>query len=397
MQTPTFTPYPECSSLQHLIVHELDIDDITKSFKAYIKEGKVPVDIAVSFLYAYAKKYIHTKFDSVWKSYGVTIANKGDTVTPLSVLEIEISTTDGSNKLECSIKPEDPHWLAMFALSVYRIGRVQNDDYKEKLKLKIVGQMKHLGFTSTNYPADIVFDTWQLNNDCNKLIAAFDMYFCKFPKHEKSYLRVCTINSRMKDCAALMSLGYITRLLNMQDDSDILDWVFTTQMAEELCNMIQDKEEYNVVDSYFPYQSDLMLVSKTYYSNSKNPQTHLFKHSIGTLSKSGRSRNARHVSDMNSLNIVQNAKIVAYAFATRFELNKPFQKQGAPTIPDGEREDSVIGEPQSTRAHEWFTFYQNRGFKLSKEIDAFVEREKRRLATMTLRDESIGKYVADNF
>ena len=104
--------------------------------------------------------------------------------------------------------------------------------------------MKHLGYTSANYPADIVFDTWQLCYDYNKMIAAFDMYFCKFPKHEKSYLRVCTINSRMKDCAALMSLGYITRLLNMQDDSDIFDWVFTTQMAEELWNMIKETEEY---------------------------------------------------------------------------------------------------------------------------------------------------------
>ena len=245
----------------------------------------------------------------------------------------------------------------MFILSVCRIGRVQNDDYKEKLKLKIVAQMKHLGFTPTNYPADIVFDTWQQNPNYNKLIASYDMFFCKFPKHDRSYLRVCTINSRMRDCSALMSLEYIKNLLNMEDDSDILDWIYTNQMADEICNMIKESEEYNVPDSYFSYQADLMLVNKAYYSNTKSLQTHLFIHSIGTLSKSGRSRNARHVSDINSLNFVQNAKIVAYAFATRFEFSKPFQEKDGPKDPDGEKEDQLDSEPESIDGHEWFTYY----------------------------------------
>ena len=90
------------------------------------------------------------------------------------------------------------------------------------------------------------------------------MYFCKFPKHDRSYLRVCTINSRYRDCDALMSLGYIKNLLNMKDEADILDWVYTNQMADEIFNMVQAKEEYNVTDSYFPYQADMGLVNKTY-------------------------------------------------------------------------------------------------------------------------------------
>ena len=161
----------------------------------------------------------------------------------------------------------------------------------------------------------------------------------------------------MRDCSALMSLEYIKNLLNMEDDSDIFDWIYTNQMEVEICNMIKESEEYNVINSYFPYQADLMLVNKAYYSNTKNLQTHLFIHSIGTLSKSGRSRNARHVSDINSLNFVQNAKIVAYAFATRFEFSKPFQEKDGPKDPDGEKEDQLDSEPESIDAHEWFTYY----------------------------------------
>ena len=137
------------------------------------------------------------------------------------------------------------------------------------------------------------------------------------------------------------------------------------------------------------------LVNKTYYSNTKNPQTHLFIHSIGSLSKSARSRNARHISDINTLNLVQNAKIVAYAFGTRFEFSKPIEVEGNPKIPDGEKEDLIDVEPESTDGHEWFTYFQNRSFKLSKEIIAFVEREKKRLSSKTLREDSIGKYVAE--
>ena len=224
-------------------------------------------------------------------------------------------------------------------------------------------------------------DTQKSNN---KLIAAYDMYFCKFPKHDRSYLRVCTINSRYRDCDALMSLGYIKNLLNIKDEADILDWVYTNQIADEIFNMVQAKGEYNETDSYFPYQADMGLFNKTYYSNTKNPQTHLFINSIGFLSKYARSRNARHISDINTLNLVQNAKIVAYAFGTRFEFSKPIEVEGNPKIPDGEKEDLIDVEPESTDGHEWFTYFQNRNFKLSKEIIAFVEREKKRMSSMTL-------------
>lgn len=148
-----------------------------------------------------------------------------------------------------------------------------------------------------------------------KMVAAIDMFFTKFPDHELNALRVCTLRSRFRDCTALLSIGYFASLVSLEHESDTLDWFLTEKQADEAVQMMDRKQELTKEDSYFPYQSDMRLVKKTYYSAAKNPHIYFVLHAAGTLLNSSRSKNAKYLSDHNIVNNVVNAKIIAYAFS----------------------------------------------------------------------------------
>ena len=54
--------------------------------------------------------------------------------------------------------------------------------------------------------------------------------------------------------------------IDLDEESKVLDWVFTEKLASGALQMMQDSEDITESHSYFPYQSDLKLVQKTYYS-----------------------------------------------------------------------------------------------------------------------------------
>lgn len=65
---------------------------------------------------------------------------------------------------------------------------------------------------------------WINNKEFNMLIAAYDMYFRKFPHHKSANMRIGSTGSRYRDCAGLMSFGYLMNLLGMENLTDIMDW-----------------------------------------------------------------------------------------------------------------------------------------------------------------------------
>lgn len=68
-------------------------------------------------------------------------------------------------------------------------------------------------------------------------------------------MRVGTTGSRFRDCAGLMSYGYLLALLNMGNVSSLLEWVFVETIAKDINRMMQEDEKLDTQFSYFPYQS----------------------------------------------------------------------------------------------------------------------------------------------
>ena len=183
------------------------------------------------------------------------------------------------------------------------------DSYSDALKTRMLSQMKILGCKLGAFPPKTLYETWILDESYNKMIAAVDMFFHRFPSNQDSSMRICTLRSRYKDCSGLLSIGYICNLLNLSQESKILDWIFTEKLSDEMEQMLKIEEEITGENSYFPYQSDLKLVQKTYYFATKNPHTYFVIHAVGTLLNSTRSKHAKFLSDHNVINNVFNAKI----------------------------------------------------------------------------------------
>lgn len=67
---------------------------------------------------------------------------------------------------------------------------------------------------------------WEQNKEYSKLVAAIDVFFIRFPEHEHSKIRLCTIRSRYRDCAALVGFEYFRGILEAKF-GEVMMWVWT--------------------------------------------------------------------------------------------------------------------------------------------------------------------------
>lgn len=152
------------------------------------------------------------------------------------------------------------------------------------------------------------------------------MFFHKFPGNKLSTFRIGTTGSRHRDCAALMSYGYILDVLGMKALTEFMDWVFIPKVGDEIERIMDNDDELEQLDSYFPYQIDMGLVTKSKYSASMNPHFFCLVHMVGALLRSQRSMSARHICEGQIMNIMLNAGCVAYVYSHTFDISKVFHQ-----------------------------------------------------------------------
>ncbi|CAG4949537.1 unnamed protein product [Parnassius apollo] len=142
------------------------------------------------------------------------------------------------------------------------------------------------------------------------------MFFTKFPTHPYACMRIGTTGSRHRDCAALISYGYLLNLLGMTNTTDVMDWVFIEQVGNDIDRMMKEEEELMETHSYFPYHVDMSLVLKSAYSATANPHFFEWVHITRALLRTSKSCNARHITESRATDILANAACLAYAYST---------------------------------------------------------------------------------
>lgn len=360
------------------------------------------VHVAKAFLHYYFAS-VSNKLTETWSSYYREIGRAGQDVTPWDI--IEVSPLDerirgdekGLDERDCGKEAE--HWMVIYVLGAARLDGITITDYLDTLKAKFLTQMRNKGYTGSTYPTQSVFESWPQDESYMKMVAAIDMFFSKFPDHEHNALRVCTLRSRFRDCTALLSIGYFSSLVSLEHESDTLDWLLTEKQADEAVQMMDPNQELTKEDSYFPYQSDMKLVKKTYYSAAKNPHIYFVLHAAGTLLNSSRSKNAKYLSDHNIVNNVVNAKIIAYAFSKSIKLTKAFVEDEDDVLFEQEEETEAVSEdalePKEAIGSVWYSYMESLNFQLTPKMIAFVEKSKEALTDV--RPGTIGEYVKKFF
>ncbi|XP_015378261.1 PREDICTED: uncharacterized protein LOC107172489 [Diuraphis noxia] len=291
--------------------------------------------IAVLFMIDYIMDNFIAVSTQDWKSYGVHIAGRGAHVTPMSLLSIK----SGTNVIIGTEGPEitemEKHRLFYILVAGYRYGlasEIIQGDYKATVLGKINQVLRNdpYNLESDLTPTELSRSkSWYNNLEFRKLIAALDMFWTKFPDSSGAKLRVCTLNSRFKDCSSISEIRHLSEVSGKKV-GDILRYIFSARVGEEIMKIGKEGEEVNQEDSYFPYMRELGLSKRSPYSSTENVHLHNWISIFCALLGSERSFNARVVSEnglMISLNL---AILAAYAFKT----------YSSPTIVFGTKEDA---------------------------------------------------------
>ena len=363
-----------------------------------IRTNELSLSHVKAFLYKYFCQ-ITERLTSDWVSYGVRIGSKDDEVSPFSLLDVtHLELALDNRNITSTFKDSDRDWMAMLLLAPARVTNLKEENnYADKVKEKIVAQMKTLGAKDIIFPSKDVYEGWADNEAYMKIAASVDMFFMKFPSHHLSKMRICTLSTRAKDCAGILALGHITKVLSLTQESDFLDWVFTEDIAKELVKMMKsdtDREEMLDAHSYFHYQSDLKLVTKSHFSGSQNPNLFVAVHCIGSLLGSKRSMNSRMWSEANMTSNKTYAKVIAYVFSQCVDFTKAFTEDGG-NVNSEEVVTRPGDEPLELDATGWYNHFDIKKFKLDKHINEYIKA--RTDAIKDARDGSIGQYVKTNF
>ena len=170
-----------------------------------IGNNHLNINVVKYFIFEYFQN-VTGVLDVDWISYGVTIGTKGDEIKPWNLIDIikKDNIIKDLSKKVC--EESDIRWMVSILLCSSRLMGITIDSYSDALKTRMLSQMRILGCRLGAFPPKTLYETWVLDESHNKMIAAIDMFFNKFPSHEDSSMKICTLRSRFKDCSELLSI-----------------------------------------------------------------------------------------------------------------------------------------------------------------------------------------------
>lgn len=366
-----------------------NLNELRDIFAKQVKDNSMTLDVAKAYLWAvFGKCGGVLKGD--WVSFGVVIGNDGGSVTPQSLLEPKFVAATYVDQGKITTPEKEDKALMLIALCMYRLAKPIMPEYKTVLMTKIDNQLATLQPNKWKIAAlQGMCSAWGSDEDYCKLVAAFDMFINKFSNCEYALVRIGTVGSRFRDCSALTSCEYITKLLGITPE-EFCDWVFTSQVGEEIERMMRDGQEIGKADSYMPYLIDMGLSQRSPFSARTNSCVHLFIHMIGAFLGTQRSRKARLFSDAGQAMIVQNAAICAYAFSKISHLGKYFTPDGEEIVLDTIAKDTT--DPTSTSGDEWFYKIGEWGNKVPPHIWNFAKQAGKTVSSF--REGTIGEFIS---
>lgn len=371
--------YPDLASARSVLLEQMASNRLT-------------LEVVNTYLY-HAIQKIESEDLKGWNSYGTEICRPNEKITPISLVEVNIINARKDGPLNPRGDRADDHWLLLHVTGVYRVLRATIPAYKALILRKINDQLRGLNPTARPI-TDVatVFQSWLCDRTYLSFIAILDMFLYRYPTHELSTIRLSTIGSRYRDCAGLLSLGFIVNLLGMANGSELAQWIFLEKTGEELITMMRPEEESDKSDSYFPYQIDLGLVTKSHYSAVANPFFFQWVHIIGALSGSIRSINAKQFSDTQLSNIITNAGAVAYAYRHVANIQKVFSDKDDPVGEEDTFDEEVVTDILNTRSPDtWYSAIKAEGNKLPEVAKDFVIRASN--AIENPREGTIGRFL----
>ncbi|APG78679.1 putative nucleoprotein [Hubei lepidoptera virus 2] len=394
-------------------IYKVDLTQLGNAVRIGIRRNCLSVSTAKAFLYEYGKT-VTDKLTERWDSFGCLIGDPNQEITPWDIVTVKeegdgVTTEAGLSTADLNAPNGPGQWtnkaLALYILCIYRLLRVTDDTYSEELQQRMMNQLKPLGGEHMSFHGVRGFyQSWLSDLGFTKMVAAYDMFLHYFKHHEHGLLRIGTLSSRHKDCAALLSIGYLEHILNIEA-AELMDWIFLPAMGIEMTKLTKEGQESGKPSSYFPYQADLGLVIRSAYSSTANPYLFHWIHVSGSLLGNKRSINARNNFEGNVADLCLNAVILAWAYGRGGALAPQFSRTGqAPEEPEDDPEEdegedissgdklwwSVSGRDPAS----WFAVLSGSRFRVPESVRREIKNLQGKIQDR--REATVGKFVKES-
>nr|WAK77240.1 MAG: nucleocapsid [Rhipicephalus associated rhabdo-like virus] len=335
--------------------------ELNKMVYGGLKSGNLDIDLAAEYLVSIFPQMKGKAKDQPWTSFGVTIAEAGAEISPLSLITVVEEKRTAPTPGQIQAFNGSDLFLVTSLACVYRLAllytRTAHEEYIKTVRSRMINVMSgsDIGGTFADgvlQPLMLKKREWATNRTFRGLMAAIDMYLMYDKDSPWQLVRMGTIVSRGKDCAALGDVQRIARCLSMSP-SDSLLWVFETSMLQELQWLTARDEELGKSESYYHYCADFSLINRSPWSGTMCKQIHLWANCTCILLHSNEAMTTRYIECENVTGVVHNAIIVAYAhrgtsdarrlmFKTREEAVAAQAKMNRPIR--AKTEDELFGE-----------------------------------------------------
>lgn len=253
--------------------------DLWKRMLGFALTTSVTPNLAIRFLYEYVTENYSAKLETRWSSYGTVIGDQGQVITPMDILRVNTnaSVINGAE----GNPPDDLGKFRLFAILIagYRYGiasEILQGDYKATVlgKINQVLRNEPYNLDSDLTPTEMMrCKSWYNNAEFRVIVAALDMFWNRFPDSEGAKLRVCTLNSRFKDCTSISEMRHLSKI-TCRPIRDVMRYIFSTKVKDEVDRITRPGEEGTNELSYFPYMREMRLSWKSPYSSTENVHLH---------------------------------------------------------------------------------------------------------------------------
>lgn len=316
------------------------------------------------------------------------LAKANDDVSPFFMVTINHTAEPAADAVESASDPSasSDKWMVLWILGLYRLERASDPASREQLVKTITDQIKIAGYSeSCGFNQALINNAnWVNSSDYRKIVACIDWFFFIHERHPWANIRVATIGSRYRDCAALTSLLHATRILGLKDIADFIDWTSNYTISVEMSAMLCQEEEDGIINSYFPYKFDFGLVTRSAFSARINPAVHSLCHILGAMFGNVRSLNAKFFLEEDVPGVIFNAQWVGcVVFKTSIQQRRAFvpmdgsleeMRERTRVIREAideeeiEAEHDATREPLSTDINDWFMFMESNQWKLTRRM-----------------------------
>jgi hypothetical protein len=207
-------------------------------------------------------------------------------------------------------KEGDIKILLYHCVAAYRMANAKGDRDEVCKKLVKFGRTCPWRLAMAEFCTESLFGVGG-NPAVAMMVAAIDMFVCKFPDHEWALLRIGSRESQMKECTVVSDLSHLSQITGLEPDI-LVEWIFEPSVAQEWKAFKAMDDELDKADSYFPYLKDMQLTPRSPYTTTAKPQIHNWVHLVGSFMGNARSRGAYQSRTPPSPNLILGSALMAY-------------------------------------------------------------------------------------